>query len=329
MEPLKPADLVELEHLCPGGVAQSVKLAALSRWRIGGRARLMLYPASTAQVAALRAFFYARGLPHVVIGLSTNLLFADEGLQVPCLCIGPRMAAVRIDGQSVQAQAGTWVPGLGRRLMQAGLTGAEHICGIPGTLGGLIVMNGGSQRQGIGSSVVAVESVDATGRILRRTGSDCDFGYRRSIYQRNGDAITAGQLRLPLGERQEIRRRMLAILRERRRKFPQKEPNCGSVFKSNPAMYAQVGPPGAVIERLGFKGRRAGGAQVSPHHANFIVNTGGARAAEVLHLIAEISDAVHAATGFRMEAEACYVSPWGRVMAADSAARLSLAAVPE
>ena len=101
---------------------------------------------------------------------------------------------------------------------------------------------------------------------------------------------------------------MLAIMADRRRKFPQKEPNCGSVFKSNPAMYDDVGPPGAAIERLGFKGRRIGGALCSPHHANFVVNTGAATARDTLALITEIRDAVLAATGYEMEVEARYVS---------------------
>ena len=108
--------------------------------------------------------------------------------------------------------------------------------------------------------------------------------------------------------RSEVRRAMLAIMADRRRKFPQKEPNCGSVFKSNPAMYDDVGPPGAAIERLGFKGRRIGGALCSPHHANFVVNTGAATARDTLALITEIRDAVLAATGYEMEVEARYVS---------------------
>lgn len=260
-------------------------------------------------------------MPHVVVGLTSNLLFADEGLRVPCLQLGPRMGDVAIKHTNVYAQAGAWVPGLACKLMQAGLTGGEHTCGIPGTLGGLICMNGGSQRKGIGSSVVAVESVDQVGTHRVRSAKNCDFAYRQSVFQNNNEVITSAHLRFALGERAAIRSDMRAILAERRKKFPRKEPNCGSVFKSDPAMYAEIGPPGNVIERLGFKGMRVGGAEISPEHANFIVNKGGARAQDVLALIAAIHNGVRSATGYLMQAEGYYVSVSGTVIPLDRAAR--------
>lgn len=313
MDRLTESAIAELEVLCPGGVARDVDLSAISWWRIGGRADLVLRPSSTGEVAALLRWFSAKGIQPVVIGMTTNLLFDDAGLHAPCIQIGGRMAQVVREGQLVQAQAGAWVPGLARKLMQAGLGGAEHICGIPGTLGGLVCMNGGSQRKGISSSILSVESVDLAGRVRYHDVADCGFAYRQSIFQSNGEVITATRMRFAPRPRTEIRSEMRSILADRRRKFPRKEPNCGSVFKSNPAMYAEVGPPGAVIETLGFKGRRVGGALVSPKHANFIVNTGEATARDVLRLIADIGNAVEAATGHRMEAEACFVSADGTI----------------
>lgn len=316
MDRLNESALAELESICPGGTERQVDLAALSWWRIGGPADLLLRPSSTQQVSALLRWFADRGIRPVVIGLTTNLLFDDAGLRAPCIQIGGRLADVSIDGTSLEAQAGAWVPGLARRMMQAGLGGAEHICGIPGTIGGLVCMNGGSQRKGIGSSIVSVESVDLAGNTVSRPADACGFGYRRSVYQTNGEVITAVRLQLDRRPRHEIRREIRQILADRRGKFPRKEPNCGSVFKSDPAMYADVGPPGAVIERLGFKGQRIGGAQVSPRHANFIVNTGGARARDVLALIARIAVAVEQATGYRMAAEACFVRADGQIFPA-------------
>jgi UDP-N-acetylmuramate dehydrogenase len=324
MDRLSAAELGELSSLCPGGVHRDVDMSSISQWRIGGHADLVVQPADTAQVAKLLSWFGAHGIEPVVIGMTSNLLFDDAGLRVPCIQIGGRMGQVRIKGQSVHAGAGFWVPGLARQLMQAGLGGAEHICGIPGTLGGLVCMNGGSQRKGIGSSVVTVESVDRNGIIHQRSAVDCAFAYRQSVFQTNEEIITACHLRFDPRPREEIRAEMRAILADRRRKFPRKEPNCGSVFKSNPAMYAEIGPPGAAIERLGFKGQRIGGALVSPRHANFIVNTGGARARDVLTLIARIRDAVEAATGYRMEAEAIFVRADGRMQPADTVLEGSL-----
>lgn len=317
MDRLNQSAYKDLEGICPGGVFRDVDLSAISQWRIGGKADVIIQPSTTEEVLALRQWFAEREIHHVVIGLTSNLLFADEGLHVPCIQIGGRMASVEIHGTQVTAQSGVWVPGLARKLMQAALTGAEHTCGIPGTLGGLVCMNGGSQRKGIGSNVLRVESVDVNGRVLERAAGQCGFAYRQSIYQNNVEVITTVDLQLDRGDRGLIRREMLEILSSRRRKFPRKQPNCGSVFKSNPAMYSEIGPPGAAIERLGFKGKRIGGALVSPGHANFIVNTGSATARDVLDLTRKISESVERNTGFRMEAEACFVTVTGTILPAD------------
>lgn len=316
--------ILKLSAICPGASRRDVDLAALSQWRIGGLAALMLRPRSTDQISRLRRALHDLGLPHVVIGQTSNLLFSDQGLAVPCLQMGPWFGGQAWQGDTVTVEAGAWVPGLARNIMQHGLTGAEHICGIPGTLGGLIVMNGGSQRRGIGENVVWVESVDARGQIQRRSQKECGFAYRSSQFQTVNEVVTRACLRFEPGDRDQIRAEMLRILADRRRKFPRKQPNCGSVFKSNPAHYAEYGPPGAIIESLGFKGQRRGGALVSPHHANFIVNTGEAKAYGVLHLIRDISGAVLRKTGHRMEAEVIFVRPDGRMMPVDQVDHLSL-----
>lgn len=302
-------------RICPGGVSQDLPLATISRWRIGGRADLVVQPKSIFELRKLRAFIWREGLPSVVIGDASNLLFADEGLRAICIRIGSRMAQVRIGGDDVFAEAGVWVPHFARRLMQAGLTGAEHTCGIPGTLGGLICMNGGSQRKAIGGNVVEVTAVDPSGSVVTVHQGECGFGYRRSVFQNNGAVVGGAWLRFGMlpGSDSAIRREMLSILRERRLKFPRKQPNCGSVFKSNPAMYSEIGSPGSVIERLGFKGYRIGDAMVSPQHANFFVNVGHATAADMLRLIRVVGDAVHAHTGYRMSLEVRFVTAEGQI----------------
>ena len=311
MDRLSEADIAELFAICTGGVARNVDLSAISQWRIGGRADLVLRPASTEEVTALRQWFATRKIRPVVIGLTSNLLFSDQGLRVPVLQISSRMAKVSISGNEVRAQAGVWVPGLARRLMHAGLTGGEHISGIPGTLGGLICMNGGSQRKGIDSNVVTVESVDARGMVRQRAAAACGFAYRHSIYQANGEIITSAVMHFSPRPSNAIRAEMRKILADRRRKFPRKLPNCGSVFVSDPSMYAQFGPPGAIIDSLGFKGRQIGGALVSPQHANFIVNSDGARCVDVLTLIHEISRTAARELGVPLRAEVRYIAPDG------------------
>ncbi len=309
-----------LEQICPGAVAVDVPLAHISRWRIGGCADVIVRPNSIDQLARLRAWLYRERAPHVVIGATSNLLFSDEGLRVVCVQIGCGLANVSIVGRVITASAGVWVPGLARRAMQEGLTGLEHTCGIPGTLGGLICMNGGSQRKGIGDVVVGVTSVDEQGNICQRNRDDCAFDYRHSVFQNSGEVIAEAALRLQsLTDCRYIRREMLYILASRRRKFPRKLPNCGSVFISNPAIYSDYGPPGAIIERLGFKGKRLGGAVVSPLHANFFVNAGDAKSADVIALIVEIKAAIFAHTGHSLTAEVRFVTPDGTIVPADTA----------
>nr|WP_286198737.1 UDP-N-acetylmuramate dehydrogenase [Mesorhizobium sp. BR1-1-16] len=307
-----------LEETFPGVISRDVSLATISRWRIGGNADAVARPHDLDELARMRRYLHENGVPHVVIGATTNLLFADEGLRVLALQIGREFARIDLRDNEMVCGAGAWVPGVARQAMLAGLTGIEHTCGIPGTVGGLVCMNGGSQRRGIGEAIVEVVSVDERGRLIRRSREECGFAYRRSIFQTNGEIVAETTLTLDRSRpKGDIRRAMIGILSDRRRKFPQKLPNCGSVFVSNPAMYAEVGPPGAVIERLGFKGRKIGGAQVSPQHANFIVNNGSARAQDVQTLIGEIKAAVLAATGYDMEVEARFVRPDGILLPAD------------
>jgi len=314
---LTSAVIQELADICPSGVHQDVPLAQFSRWRIGGLADLVVEPRSVSQLCAIRAVLAREGLASVVIGDTSNLLFADDGLRAIMLRIAARMSRLRVEGSEVTAEAGLWVPHLARCLQRAGLTGAEHVCGIPGTLGGLICMNGGSQRRGIGSAVVNVTAVTPWGGATMLDQADCGFAYRTSVFQSNGFVIAVAQLRFAQApDRSAIRRQMLAILRERRRKFPRKQPNCGSVFKSNPAMYAAIGPPGAAIERLGFKGYRIGDAMVSPRHGNFFVNAGKARSPDMLRLIQDVGDMVFETTGHRMESEVRYVTPAGVIRSA-------------
>lgn len=310
-------NVAELNKICPGGVLKNISLAEISQWGVGGKADILIRPSTTKQIADLRSWFFRNNIHHFTIGSTSNLLFSDEGLRAPCVQLGNRLSQLTIYSNMVHAQAGVWVPSLARRLMLAGLTGGEHICGIPGTLGGLVCMNGGSQRKGIGSNVVSVESVDTTGNIFHRFASECNFSYRNSIYQANNEVITSVTLKFSKGQLSNIRQDMLAILADRSRKFPRKLPSCGSVFKSNPEMYAEIGSPGLIIEKLGFKGRRQGGAQVSLQHANFIVNTGGATANDILKLIAEISLEVKNSTGHSMDPEAFYVTPHGEKVPID------------
>ncbi|MDZ4184409.1 MAG: UDP-N-acetylmuramate dehydrogenase [Desulfuromonadales bacterium] len=311
--------LAELSRLDVGHCIFAAPLRDYCTWRIGGPADLLVEPQNIAQIQRLRRFAYQHDLPCVVIGQGSNLLFSDVGVRGIVLRLGQHFARLQIEGERIKAEAGVWVPSLARRAQQAGLSGLEHMIGIPGTVGGLVLMNGGSHRQSIGDLVECVTLVTPAGEIQKLSAAECDFSYRHSALQGSGGVVVMVDLVCPHGDRRVIRQTMLADLRERRGKFPLRTPNCGSVFLSSTAMHASVGPPGRIIEERGLKGRRVGGAEVSLQHANFIVNRGNATAGDVLTLITAIRAEVRNAIGFELDCEVRYVSPTGVIMPAHRA----------
>lgn len=308
--------LEELAALEIGRQLFDESLAAHNSWQIGGHADLLVEPVTVGHVATVVAFARSHGLPLLVIGQGTNLLFDDNGLRGVVLKLGQNFSRIGVEGNRLTAEAGAWVPGLARRAMQAGLAGLEHTIGIPGTLGGLVLMNGGSQRKGIGENVRRVWVIDRNGQQQELSREECRFSYRHSALQGTDAVVVRAELECTRSEPKRIRRAMLEDLRERRRKFPRKQPNCGSVFLSTSEMHASVGPPGRIIEEAGLKGTRIGQAEVSPQHANFIVNRGGATSKDVLNLIAHIRKVVYDRIGFDLCCEVRYVDSGGQIMAA-------------
>ncbi len=311
---LTKKNINDLKSVLPNGVEENVDLSDISRWKIGGKANCIVKPSNSEEVSAIVSYLNYSELPYIVIGSTSNLLFSDNGLRVVAIQIGEMMSDYKISGNRVWTQAGKWVPGFARNVAQVGLAGIEHTAGIPGTIGGLICMNGGSQRKGIGTHVESVTAVSPTGDMTVFTNDECEFNYRSSIFQDNGYTIVEAELVFnEQKEYSEIRDEMLKILRSRRAKFPQRLPNCGSIFISNPQIYEKYGPPGAVIEDLGYKGLRKGNAEVSELHANFINNAGNAKASDVLWLIRRIQYDVYKKTGFKMETEVKYVNQFGDI----------------
>lgn len=317
-----------LERAAPGGVRFDVPLSAESRWKIGGPALAIVEPASAAEAAAVMAVMSGETLPFVIVGDTSNILFDSAGFDGVIMRIANRMSAFSIDGTRVKAQAGVSVPTLARAVAHAGLTGMEHASGIPGTLGGLVLMNGGSQRKGIGSVLHSALCVDESGDLVTLTASDFGFAYRTSSLQGRRVAILEVELELQRAPAEQVVAEVDAILADRSKKFPLDLPNCGSTFLSDPAMYSIIGPPGKAIEEAGLKGLARGGAQISDLHANFIVNTGGAVDDDVLWLIAVIRATVAARTGFAMNCEVRHLSAAGVLRPAHEAALERFADAP-
>lgn len=300
------------KRLAPSGIIHDAPLAHFCTWKIGGPADILVSPASVEEVALVKAYARQNALPLVVIGGGSNILFDDAGFRGIILRIGENLSSFSMNADGyVRAGAGVWTPGFVRRVAGAGLAGCSHAIGIPGSLGGLVVMNGGSYRKGIGEQLVEATVVRNDGTIAILTQKQCAFAYRSSVLQQEKDVLVAASFHYPRANKAELRREMLHILRERNRKFPRKLPSCGSVFLSDPTMYATAGPPGKAIEEAGLKGTRCGDAEVSRLHANFIINTGAATSANVLRLISKIRSAVYARTGYSLQCEVKHLPPEG------------------
>jgi len=304
----------KLLKIAPNSVSCSVLLSSLSYWKIGGPADFLVEPQSIKQLAEIRKLLndYPE-IPVLYIGDGSNLLFDDKGFRGVIVKLGNNLSRVEFDGSHVFCESGVWVPGLAYKSYRKGLTGLEHTCGIPGRLGGLIYMNGGSNRQSISENLESVILIDRLGNIETIQASNFDFSYRVSPFQSDEKIIAGAKLKLHQADIATVRHNMRAILATRRKKFPRKLPNCGSVFVSDPKMYEIIGPPGFAIEKVGLKGLRKGNAQISPLHANFIVNLGGASSADVLELINIVRQEVYKKTDFWMDCEARYVSPLGEI----------------
>lgn len=302
-------------------IRRSVDLSIESRWRIGGRADAIIEPYSIGALIRAVTILRASTCRFTVVGDTTNVLFADEGYRGVLIRISRSMSEVRFEGDGrVTVEAGAWVPTFVRATISQGLGGCVHAIGIPGTVGGLVVMNGGTQRKGISESLVEVSAIAPTGEVVTLSREECAFRYRHSAFQNNGMILLGARLLLVPRNPSELRREALSILADRRRKFPQKEANCGSVFVSDPKLYDRVGPPGRVIESLGLKGYQIGGARISERHANFILNVGSATANDVLRTIAEINRRSLSHYGFMMDCEVMYMSDTGKFIPADQVA---------
>lgn len=286
----------------PPGLRPGVPLQEFTTWRVGGPAEWFAEPADGDQLVALARWARERDLPLRVIGAGSNLLIADRGLPGLTLCIR-RLQGSRVDGESgvVEAEAGEPIPTLARKVARAGLHGLEWAVGIPGTVGGAAVMNAGAQG---GCTAEWLDSVlvfdpSGSGEPHRIRATDLDFDYRHSRLQQEPLLVLSARFLLEPGhEPAAVTARTSANLHSRTSTQPYQQPSCGSVFR-NP----EPEKAGRLVESLGLKGTCIGGAEVSPLHANFIVNTGDATAAEIDALINLVRQRVRESTGIDLHPE--------------------------
>jgi UDP-N-acetylmuramate dehydrogenase len=294
---------------CPGRLGEHVPLAPLTTFRLGGPARLFLRAESTEDLAALGEVLASSDLPLLVLGRGSNLLVADAGWPGVVLALGQRMRAIEVDGLQVQAGGGAPLPSLAARSAAASLGGLAFAVAIPGSVGGGVRMNAGAHGSELGDRLVWAEVVDlAAGGAaapVRRKPGELGLSYRRSALPRSA-VVTAARFACEPASEERVRAEIAEARRWRRDNQPVNEPNCGSVF-ANPLPLAA----GQVIERLGMKGERCGGARISEVHANFIVAADGARSADVLELIRRAMRRARDELGVELRTEVQLVGDFG------------------
>ncbi len=274
-------------------------LSRHTSFRIGGPARRMAMPQRCEQIVILMSLLSEAGIRPVLVGNGTNLLASDEGLDTVVIKTGELLGAVEQTGETeLTADAGISLARLAMFAWKQGLTGLEFAHGIPGTLGGGVVMNAGAYGGSLSDVITEVTALYPDG-VRRLKAEELQLSYRHSVFSEQTEAVVLrAKLALEKGERDAIKARMDELMARRKASQPLEWPSAGSTFKRPTGYFA-----GALIEQSGLKGAHVGGAEVSRKHAGFVINTGGATCADVLALIEKIRQTVLQDSGVLLEPE--------------------------
>jgi len=309
---VSPSPLVRAEQIlraaCGDRVRTAFPLAPLTTFRIGGPGALYLEPESMRDLAAASRAVRETGVPVVVLGKGSNVLVSDEGFPGLVLRLGRGFRWAARDGERLTAGAAMPLPAVANVALQHAMAGLEFGVAIPASLGGAVRMNAGAHGHSLDEVVDTAEILTlGDGRTATLRHEAVGFAYRRTALP--DDAVVIGATaRLHAGERTEIRARMDEAREWRRRTQPLAEPNCGSVFTNPPGDHAA-----RLVEAVGAKGMRLGGATVSEKHSNFIVAGAGATASDVFSLIRRLQEIVAERFGVRLDLEVRLVGEFGEV----------------
>lgn len=281
---------------CRGRLRTDVEMAPLTWFRVGGPARLLFHPADEADLVE-----FVRGLdpswPVLPVGVASNLLVRDGGIDGAVVRLGGPLAAISVEDSTIIAGAGALDQNVARVALRAGLSGLEFMIGIPGTIGGAVRMNAGAFGGETADRLLWAELLDRAGHVHRLPAAELGFGYRASAVP-EGWIVLRAAFALRPGDAERIRARMEAIRAEREASQPLRVATGGSTFKNPPGHRAWQ-----LIDAAGCRGLVRGRAMVSEKHCNFLINTGGATAAEIEALGEEVRERVRARTGIELEWE--------------------------
>lgn len=290
----------ELNTLCPEmKVVAGVSMAAHTSFRIGGPAALMAFPEEPKQLARLLKYTYENDIPTRILGAGTNVLAPDEGMQELVICLKDCMDGMELmEGNRIRVAAGVTMTRAAVFAANNGLAGMEFAHGIPGTVGGGVYMNAGAYGGEIGCICESVDVVTPRGVLKTLSKEEMAFSYRHSALEDDFAVVVSVVLQLAPGNSEAIRGKMQELMEKRKASQPLDKPSAGSAFKRPVGGYAA-----ALIDQAGLKGFQIGGAAVSEKHAGFVVNMGGATAADVRQLLRQVADRVKEHSGITIEPE--------------------------
>ena len=271
-------------------------------FKIGGKADVFVSIINEHEILRLLELLRSRQIPFFILGNGSNILVSDEGYRGVIIEIGSAYSGVRMLDDIVIAKAGTTMAKLSHFAMENDLTGLEFASGIPGTVGGGIIMNAGAYGGEMRQITYRVKAVTPSGEVVYLSNADMEFEYRNSKAKREGYIILQAEFRLHRGEKSVIEGIMRDLAKKRRDKQPLEYPSAGSTFKRPQGYYA-----GKLIADAGLKGLSVGGAQVSEKHAGFLINTGSATAADMYELINQVRTKVKEAYSVVLEPEVIFL----------------------
>lgn len=279
-------------------VSFNVAMSAYSTFRVGGRAEALCFVHELSLLSELISFMDSEKMPWVVIGKGSNLLFNDSGIKGAVIILKGKLAEIKKEeNDGVTAGGGISIEKLLKYCVREELSGLEFMAGIPGTLGGAVIMNAGAHGEEIEKRINKIRIVHRNGKLEEMDRSQISFGYRTSSVPEKS-VVYEVSLEFERGDKGLIREKIRNYINKRKETQPLDMPSCGSVFKNPEGDYA-----GRLIEQCGLKGKHIGDAMVSSKHANYIVNKGNAKASEILELIEQVKKEVRDTTGVELEPE--------------------------
>ena len=267
-------------------------------FRIGGPAGYFLCPDTPEALKKIVEFCNTEEIPWFILGNGSNLLVSDRGYRGAVIQLHRNFQKTELEKDVIRAQAGALLSAIAAAALKAGLTGMEFASGIPGTLGGAVVMNAGAYGGEIRDILTETLLMDREGRIFSLPGEQLEMGYRTSLVKQKGWVVLEAKLKLQPGDPAQIRSRMEELKRQRCEKQPLEYPSAGSTFKRPEGYFA-----GKLIMDAGLRGFTVGGAQVLEKHCGFVINRGNASAEDVRSLIFQVQDRVYRQFGVKLEPE--------------------------